>query len=88
MKGGRAIHLLDAGEGFELGDWVWCLHCERCYQVGEFRLEEDFYQMCPYEGCDGSTVLDGWPWEHVRVGCDHLEYPEEPERGVVYPLYG
>jgi len=77
---------------FEVGDWVWCLHCERCYQVGEFRLEvgeEDGfgYQMCPYEGCDGATVGDGWAWEYVRE-CDHADYPELPERGEVYPLYG
>lgn len=90
MVGNGKVHVLDM-EGVEVGDWLWCLECERCYQPGEFRLEVDEedgfgYQMCPYEGCDGSTVLDGKPWGSIRE--KHPEYPEEPERGVVYPVYG
>lgn len=66
------------------GIWLWCLHCERSYKDGEYR-EEDGYQMCPYPDCNGTTVLDGWTWEHIRE--IHPEYPEEPERDKVYPLY-
>lgn len=90
--------------------WIWCLHCERCYQVGEYKsagLSEtkpqnegllvrvltgvrwDDIEMCPYAGCDGTVALDGIPWESVRGEfAHHQEYPESPERGVVYPLYG
>lgn len=52
-------------EGRKLGDWVWCLHCQRCYKIGEYRIEKKFddLQMCPYKGCDGDTVLDAIPWQ-------------------------
>jgi hypothetical protein len=77
-------------------EWVWCLHCERVYQVGEYRAEKpdrmminmgfkEDLQMCPYAGCDGDTVTDSWPWETIRE--KHPEYPEIPEREKVYPLY-
>jgi hypothetical protein len=76
---------IDAVEalGRKLGEWSWCLHCERVYQVGEFRREGDL-QMCPYPECDGDTVMDNWRWPDIRE--NHPEYPEVPERGKVYPL--
>lgn len=69
----------------------WCLHCERTYKKGEFRPEYDGYsnftfKMCPYEGCDGDTVVDGMNWNTVREGREEV-YPEEPVSGIVYPLY-
>lgn len=76
--------------------YLWCLHCQRIYKNGEFRKEIQeipdgsgqlrtfAFQMCPYKGCDGSTVLDGWEWEDVRYY--HTEYPEIPERNKVYPI--
>ena len=39
--------------------------------------------MCPYDGCDGSTVLDGIDWAEIRRY--NPEYPEIPIKGVVYP---
>ena len=66
------------------GTWLWCLHCERAYKSGEYR-EIDGLQMCPYDECNGDTIGDGWPWKRVRGAS--REYPEEPERGKVYPLY-
>lgn len=84
------------GSGLALGDWVWCLHCHRVYQYGEYRTEpggfirnglgcdEAVLQVCPYDGCDGSP-LDLMPWADLR-GC-HPEHPEIPERGREYPLY-
>lgn len=65
-------------------DYLWCLHCERTYKRGEFRLEGKF-QMCPYEGCDGSTVLDGIDWERFRD--DYSAYPVIPEKSTRYPMY-
>ncbi len=79
------------------GKYMWCLHCERTYEYGKFRVVkvkpftvdhvkyEPEYQMCPYEDCDGDTVLDGWDWEDVRQ--HHPEYPKIPKAGKVYPLY-
>ena len=77
------IHLVEAREGFEKGMWVWCLHCERCYQVGEFRQVDDL-QYCPYPECDGTTVMDAWRWSDLRK--KQPDYPEVPERGTVYML--
>jgi len=42
-------------------------------------------RMCPYDDCDGDTVLDGWSWPEVREG--HPDYPEVPVIGKTYPLY-
>jgi hypothetical protein len=40
--------------------------------------------MCPYETCNGNTVMDGWRWEEVREG--NPDYPKTPKRGHVYEL--
>jgi hypothetical protein len=64
--------------------FLWCLHCQRPYKWGQFRLI-DGLQMCPYEGCDGDTVMDGWEWKKI---CEaNPDYPDVPELGKVYPLY-
>ena len=78
----------------ELGDWVWCLHCERAFQYGEYRevavdsvvapYRDEPFQLCPYDSCDGSP-LDWWEWNRVREG--HSDYPLVPTRGKQYPLY-
>lgn len=80
----------------QLGDWVWCLHCERAYRYGEYRavlggsvregdsFEGEELQLCPFEDCDGSP-LDLWEWDKVR--SDHPDYPLVPKRGQEYPLY-
>jgi len=66
------------------GGYLWCLHCERAYKWGEYR-EIDGLQMCPYKGCDGDTVMDGWHWEDV---CEsNPDYPDVPALGKRYPLY-
>jgi hypothetical protein len=76
----------DAEDGIDDGtsEYQWCLHCERAYKRGEHRLI-DGLEMCPYDGCDGDTVMDGWSWSSVRGS--HPEYPEVPEKGKVYALY-
>jgi hypothetical protein len=70
--------------GWEAGSWVWCLHCERAYKVGEFRTIKGI-QYCPYEDCDGTTVMDAWSWDDFRnrIGV----HPEEPEKDVRYVHY-
>lgn len=56
-------------------DYVWCLHCERAYKLGS--------KECPYCGAD--PFMDGWDWKIVRE--NNPEYPEIPEKDVVYPMY-
>ena len=79
------------------GKYMWCLHCERTYEYGQFRAVrvkpfivdhiryEPEFEMCPYDGCDGDAVLDAWDWEDIRE--HHADYPEIPESGKVYPMY-
>lgn len=69
---------------FKRGSWVWCLHCERCYKVGEFRQVGEL-QYCPFADCDG-TVIDAWEWSTIRDA--NPGYPEVPELGKVYGQYG
>jgi hypothetical protein len=74
----------DDGIDDDTSEYQWCLHCERAYKRGEHRLI-DGLMMCPYKGCDGDTVMDGWSWPSVRE--NHPDYPEVPEKGKTYPLY-
>ena len=68
-------------------DFLWCLHCERTYNRGQYR-EVNGFQMCPYPDCNGDTVIDAWDWEKVREDReDSTKYPIVPKDGVVYPLY-
>lgn len=62
--------------------WLWCLHCGRAYQHGEFRLI-DGLQMCPYRDCGGDALLDAWPWDDYKSQCD---WPDLPARGKIYEL--
>jgi len=71
--------------GRRKGMTVWCLHCERIYYVGEFKADAELFELCPYLDCDGNTVLDSIPWVHIRN--QHPEYPQKPQKGIVYPLY-
>lgn len=65
--------------------WNWCLHCERAYPQGSYRQVKSL-QMCPYKGSDGDSVIDLWTWWKVRSG--NPGYPQVPELGVRYALYG
>lgn len=68
---------------YERSNYLWCLHCERGYERGKWRIVDDL-QLCPYADCDGSTVLDGRDWESVRDY--HPDYPESPAWGQRYPF--
>ena len=80
MKYGKEIH----NRWNKKFVFFWCLHCERVCRQGECR-EINGLQYCPYEGCNGDTVMDAWPWEEIR-DCD-TSYPVIPVEGVRYPMY-
>jgi len=80
----QEIDLINIFEGWKVGDWVWCLHCSRCYQVGEFRKIRGL-QYCPYPDCDGDTVLDAYHWQDIRKF--NPNYPEIPEKSKIYLMY-
>ncbi|MCA9932964.1 MAG: hypothetical protein KC415_03525 [Anaerolineales bacterium] len=70
--------------GVKSGAWVWCLHCGRCYRVGEHRDMSDGLQYCAYADCNGDAVFDVWEWLVIRAS--HPEYPKQPERNKEYTL--
>ena len=59
------------------GKYMWCSHCERTYEYGQFRVErwkpftvdhiryEPEFEMCPCEDCNGDAVLDAKDWEDI-----------------------
>jgi hypothetical protein len=75
--------ILEVFEGYKMGDWVHCLHCERYYKIGEFRIVKDRLvgdlQYCPYPDCDGDAIMD-------VIGVWQGE--GEPIRGQIYPIVG
>ena len=64
------------------GAYTWCLHCERVWATAEW-VQNGW--ECPGEDCDGSP-LDAWRWE--RVLEVNPEYPENPNSGEVWGMYG
>lgn len=60
-----------------------CIHCLRAYPYGYVRLVNSeqlpdvVYQMCPYEGCSGDSVIDAWNWENDNVPVFNKEYELE-----------
>ena len=69
------------------GTYMYCIHCQRAYKHGERRIQtnlKEYMDLCPYEDCEGDAVLDSKEWEDIRTY--YPEYPEIPEKGVVYPL--
>src|SRR5918994_4481851 len=65
-------------------DFMWCIHCERAYQFGDFRRAGS-RQLCPYVSCVGASVF---AWDLNKVRAANPGYPAEPSQGVVYPLFG
>lgn len=73
------------------GAFLYCIKCERAYPKDKFRkaVDTQFWvemQMCPYEDCTADAVLDSWEWDTIYLQND--DYPEIPEEGKVYPMYG
>ena len=57
---------------------VYCSLCERTF-------ESDSKANCKYNECNGG-LGDIWDWEVVRE--INPGYPEIPESGLEYPLFG
>ncbi len=75
-----SAEILTVFDGFRLGEWVYCLHCARVYQVGEFR-QVGALQMCPYAECDGDAVIDVFHWSDI---AEQYGFGAVPERGKEY----
>jgi hypothetical protein len=70
------------------GTFMYCMTCERVYRHGQQKQimdeELEVMEMCPYENCDGDTVIGGKEWTWV-LSC-RPDYPEVPVVGKEYPL--
>jgi hypothetical protein len=72
--------------------WSWCSCCQRAFVKGTFRRRRiaptrrhpsaRVVQECPYEDCWGQILRDSRSWASIRQA--HPDYPEQPERHVVY----
>ena len=72
--------------------WSWCARCQRAYVHGTYRVmrfrgdarhpHPTTRKLCPYSDCSGSATRDGWLWSTIQR--EHPDYPEQPERNVVY----
>jgi hypothetical protein len=67
---------------YELGEFAWCLHCERANRSEQWASN---HWMCPTILCDGSP-LDIRPWEDMQDL--HPHFPDRPTPGSIYGLYG
>jgi hypothetical protein len=70
-------------KGWSWGEWIWCVHCERCYHIEEVK-KTTWGLKCPYDECNGSFVLDGWHWERLKK--ENKDYPAVPIKGIRYAL--
>lgn len=86
------------GRGFE--DWFCCIECEMGFQFKEMILtidhrfvrvgDEDYLGdiwCCPgFPVCNGS-LLDAWPWKDSLKSTGDGWLPDDPVRGVCFPMY-
>ena len=65
--------------------WLWCLHCERAFQVKDLRKLGPDYYSCKYEDCDGN-MIDFHEW-NAEKEYYHQGWPDIPQLGKVYPAF-
>ena len=62
--------------------WVWCLNCERAFQIGAARSGRSGV-ACGYGDCAGRP-FDFWSWDAYRAFAGAA--PSIPEAERRYPL--
>lgn len=67
-------------------NWVWCLHCKRCYRYRDAAWNKGTAIFrCAYWNCDGGLLGDAFPWSSIREAGG---YPEAPNLNTRYPQFG
>lgn len=69
---------------------AWCLHCEKAIDASKIKFvgNEGVGLACPHEDCDGGAFdLHWWSNQDWPKGMNS-DYPDVPEFGKLYPLYG
>ena len=64
--------------------WLWCLHCERSFELAEAREAGDAVR-CGYDDCAGEAP-DFWSWDAYRAFA--AAAPQRPRPDQRYPLAG
>jgi hypothetical protein len=76
---GEAVKMRHPYEKRKVEAWEWCLTCEKPFPASDWQRADWDCPLC------GSGTQNMWPWSTVRAA--NPAYPEQPERGVLYPLY-
>lgn len=68
------------------GDWVWCINCKQCYQLGwNTRGQRTTASpLCPYWNCDGCMLALEWR----RALILRPDLPKQPMTNQVYKVDG
>jgi len=72
--------------------WLWCLHCERFFQVKDLRADVvGGKRGCAFEDCNGAGFnVDIYIWDDWARQNDLKHFPKsitELEKGLRCPLY-
>ena len=81
--------------GLAKDDWMWCLHCERFFQVRDLRVfvltDGEFWVSCAFDDCDGAGFdVDLFEWDSWARQNRVPHWPTsdaELEMGLCCPLY-
>ena len=76
----------------KLEQWLWCLHCERFFQVKDLRCDDvGGKEACASEDCDGAGIgVDIYEWDDWAKQNNLKYWPKstsELKKGLRRPLY-
>ncbi|MFH1609601.1 MAG: hypothetical protein ABID40_03125 [Candidatus Bipolaricaulota bacterium] len=81
-----------AGRGVDPGTWLWCLHCERFFQLKDVRRERGLVRCGSGVPCDGSArdmaVWNSWPEQNPDLRAWWPKTTAELHRGLRASLNG
>lgn len=81
MVPGNYFVCIDCGRAFDWSDIV--IIPEEAFTVNHVSYEPPNWPKCPYEDCNTNATWS-YSWEQVRYY--HPEYPDVPEKKVVYSI--
>ena len=84
-----------ASSGLVKDDWMWCLHCERFFQVRDLEVvvltDGEFWVSCAFDDCCGAGFdVDLYTWNSWAKQNRVPHWPGSDaklEKGLCCPLY-
>jgi len=59
--------------------WLWCMHCERFFQVKDLLFDGTRFEQCPFDGCHAAGLdFDIFLWDDWREP-DDPRWPSDPK---------